>query len=78
METAVAGILLVMGIWVLLHITSLAPVPLVEIGVTMMSLLTGVVLRLTRGQTAPGKAAPRLDLGTVGEGETGAHHRFLP
>jgi hypothetical protein len=77
-ETAVAGILLVMGIWVLPHVTSLAPVPLVEIGVTMMSLLMGVVLRLTRGQTAPCKAAPRLNLGAVGEGETGARYRPLP
>lgn len=60
-ETIVAGILLVMSIWVLPHVTNLAPIPLVEVGATMMGLLMGVALRLTRDQTAPCKAAPRLN-----------------
>jgi hypothetical protein len=50
-ETAVAGILLVLSIWVLPAITGLSPTPAGEIGATIGGLLIGVTLRLTRCPT---------------------------
>jgi hypothetical protein len=78
LETLVAGVLLVMGMWVLPRVTGLAPMPPVEIGATMVGLLMGVVLRLTQGQATLCTSTPWLDLGTVGEGETGARNRPPP
>jgi Concanavalin A-like lectin/glucanases superfamily/VanZ like family len=47
-EVAVAGTFLVMNIWVLPRVAGLAPTPPVEIGVTLVGLLMGAALRLTR------------------------------
>jgi hypothetical protein len=51
-ETVVAGGLLIMSIWVMPGITGLMPTPQVEIGATIVGLLIGLTLRLTRGQTS--------------------------
>jgi hypothetical protein len=50
-EIAVAGILLLMSIWVLPGCIGLTPTPPAEIGAIILGLLIGVTLRLTLNQT---------------------------
>jgi hypothetical protein len=52
-ETAVAGVFLIMSIWVLPGIIGLTPTPLVEVGAVIVGLLMGLTLRLTRSQASP-------------------------